>query len=102
MQCRVTDLRCKEIINICDGSRIGYAEDVEVVLPEGRICAIIAYGRGRFLVCSVGKSIIYHGIVSSGSGTILYWLISILKRMLLVRNENDAADFKKLEKYKNK
>ena len=37
MQCRITDMRCKEIINICDGSRIGYAEDVD-----------IAYGKGRF------------------------------------------------------
>ena len=42
MQCRITDLRCKEIINICDGKRIGYAEDVDLVLPEGRVCAIIA------------------------------------------------------------
>ena len=48
MQCRITDLRCKEIINICDGKRIGYAEDVDLVLPEGRVCAIIAYGKGRF------------------------------------------------------
>ena len=31
MQCRITDLRCKEIINICDGKRIGYAEDVDLV-----------------------------------------------------------------------
>ena len=48
MQCRITDMRCKEIINICDGSRIGYAEDVDIVLPEGKVCAIIAYGKGRF------------------------------------------------------
>ena len=47
MQCRITDLRCKEIINICDGCRIGYAEDVELILPEGKVCAIIAYGKGR-------------------------------------------------------
>ena len=48
MQCRMTALRCKEIINICDGSRIGYAEDVDIVLPEGKVCAVVAYGRGRF------------------------------------------------------
>ena len=36
MQCRITDLRCKEIINICDGKRIGYAEDVDLVLPNRR------------------------------------------------------------------
>ena len=48
MQCRITDLRCKEIINICDGGRIGFVEDVDIILPEGRVCALIAYGRGRF------------------------------------------------------
>lgn len=48
MQCRITDLRCKEIINICDGARIGFVEDVDIILPEGRVYAIIAYGRGRF------------------------------------------------------
>ena len=48
MQCRITDFRCKEIINICDGSRIGFVEDIEVLLPEGRVCAIVTYGRGRF------------------------------------------------------
>ena len=48
MQCRISGLRCKEIINVCDGCRLGYAEDVDLVLPEGKICAIIAYGKGKF------------------------------------------------------
>ena len=37
MQCRMVELRCKEVINICDGCRIGYVGDVEVLLPEGRV-----------------------------------------------------------------
>ena len=42
MQCRMVELRCKEVINICDGCRIGYVGDVEVMLPEGRVAALVA------------------------------------------------------------
>lgn len=48
MQCRVQDLRCKEVINICDGCRLGYVGDVEVRVPEGQVVAIVAYGPCRF------------------------------------------------------
>ena len=36
MQCRIRDLRRKEVINICDGCRLGYVEDVDVRVPEGQ------------------------------------------------------------------
>ena len=48
MQCRIRDLRCKEVINICDGSRLGCVADVEVRFPEGQVCAVIVYGPCRF------------------------------------------------------
>ena len=48
MQCRVRDLRCKEVINICDGCRLGYVGDVEVCCPEGQVVAIVVYGPFRF------------------------------------------------------
>ena len=48
MDIRVTDLHCKEVICVCDGSRLGYVSDVELHLPEGRICAIVVPGKGRF------------------------------------------------------
>ena len=48
MQCRMREMRCKEVINICDGCRLGYVADVELKLPEGQVCAIIVYGRCRF------------------------------------------------------
>ena len=35
MGTRVTELRCKEVINICDGQRLGYISDVLLELPEG-------------------------------------------------------------------
>ena len=49
MNCRFTDLRCKEVINICDGCRLGYVGDVECQLPEGQKTALIVPGPCRFL-----------------------------------------------------
>ena len=34
-------MRDKEVINICDGKRLGYINDVEIDSCDGRICAII-------------------------------------------------------------
>jgi len=48
MQCRMKDMRCKEVINICDGCRLGYVSELEFKLPEGQICALIVYGQCRF------------------------------------------------------
>ena len=46
--CRVADLRCKEVINISDGSRLGYANDVEFDVLTGQIMAIVVPGPCRF------------------------------------------------------
>ena len=48
MAMRVTDLSCKEVVCIGDGARLGYVSDVEVELPEGKVCAVVVPGRGRF------------------------------------------------------
>ena len=48
MGVRVTDLHCKEVICVCDGSRLGFVSDVEVSIPEGRVCAIVVPGKGKF------------------------------------------------------
>ena len=39
MDQRFTDLRCKEVINICDGCRLGYVGDLDLRIPEGEITA---------------------------------------------------------------
>lgn len=42
MQClRITDLGCKEVINICDGTRYGYVNDVEIDTGSGRVVSIV-------------------------------------------------------------
>jgi len=44
----VSQLQCKEVICISDGRRLGFVEDVEVEMPEGRICALLVPAPGRF------------------------------------------------------
>ncbi len=48
MNCRITDLRNKDVINVRDGRCLGYVSDVEVDTCTARVCAIIIYGRSRF------------------------------------------------------
>lgn len=45
---RFSALRCREVINVCDGSRLGYVSDLEVDLETGRVLALIVPGPGRF------------------------------------------------------
>lgn len=45
---RFTQLRRKEVINLCDGCRLGCVGDVEVKLPEGEVRALIVFGPCRF------------------------------------------------------
>ena len=48
MGTRVTDLRCKEVINVTDGLRLGFVSDVEILLPEGKVLARVVPGPCRF------------------------------------------------------
>ena len=45
---RFSDLRCKEIINISTGQRLGYVCDAEVELPAGVLKSLIVPGPCRF------------------------------------------------------
>ena len=48
MQCRMRDLRCKEVINISDGCRLGFVSDVDIRIPEVQVIAIVVNGPCRF------------------------------------------------------
>lgn len=39
--CSVCELKNKEVINLCDGSRLGFVSDVELDLDCGRVIALI-------------------------------------------------------------
>ena len=47
MECRVSELRYKEIINVSDGSRYGWVGDVEVDRESGQVRALVVPGRLR-------------------------------------------------------
>ena len=48
MLVRFCQLRRKEVINLCDGCKLGYVGDLEICLPEGTVKAIIVFGPCRF------------------------------------------------------
>ena len=48
MSNRFSNLKCKEVVNVCDGCRLGYVADVTVDLKCGRILALIVPGPCRF------------------------------------------------------
>ena len=48
MLVRFFQLRRKEVINLCDGCKLGYVGDLEICLPEGTVKAIIVFGPCRF------------------------------------------------------
>ena len=49
MQCRIADLRNKEVVNMADGQRLGNVEDVLVDTGSGQVLALVVPGPCRFL-----------------------------------------------------
>jgi len=47
MSIKFSNLQCKEVICIGDGRRLGFIADVQVEMPEGRICAIVVPAPGK-------------------------------------------------------
>ena len=64
MDQRFTELRCKEVININDGCRLGYVGDLDLRIPEGEITRSSCSG-----CWGAGRNTTYPGAVSSASGT---------------------------------
>ena len=47
MLCRITDMHDKEVIKVCEGSRIGCVDDVEVDTCTAQLVAIVIHGRPK-------------------------------------------------------
>ncbi|WP_353094049.1 YlmC/YmxH family sporulation protein [Tissierella praeacuta] len=71
---KLSEIREKEIININNGERMGYIDDFELNLEEGRVDAIVINGMGRVLGF-FGKNsemvIAWNDIIKIGTDTIL-------------------------------
>ena len=47
INCCVTDLRYKEVINNADGTRLGCVNDVEIDTRNGCVISIVIYGQAK-------------------------------------------------------
>ncbi len=45
---RISELKCREVINICDGCRVGFVDDAEFDCTGGNIIALVVPGKPRF------------------------------------------------------
>ncbi len=71
---RTMDFRQKEVINVCDGKRLGFICDVDVDFDSGVIKAIVVPGSGKFFgLLGVGEDIVipWENIAKVGVDTIL-------------------------------
>ena len=48
MLCKITDLKDKEVINLKDGYKMGYVNDIEFDSLTGNIISLIVYGKTKF------------------------------------------------------
>ena len=48
MEIRLRELECKEVVCICDGSRLGYVSDVIIEEGDGCVKAIVVPGKGKW------------------------------------------------------
>ena len=49
MVARISDLHDKEVINICDGMRLGCVDDVEIDTCTAQLVSIVIFGRSKLL-----------------------------------------------------
>ena len=57
-----SELKCKEVINISDGKRLGFVQDVCADLESGTITSIIVPGNNKIL-----------NMFSSGNDIVIQW-----------------------------
>ena len=74
MKCTLSDLRCKEVINVATGQRLGYICDAEFDMNDGRILSLIVPGErkmGGLIPGDRDYVIPWNGIVRMGKDIIL-------------------------------
>ena len=62
MHMKFSELRCKEVICVNDGQRLGFICDVEVEIPSGNVLAIVVPGPSR-----------YFGLLGSRDDFVIPW-----------------------------
>jgi len=59
---KVSELRERDVVNVSDGRRLGYVEDIEMDLANGRVTAIVVPGQGRLV-----------GLMGRGRDLVIPW-----------------------------
>ncbi|MBO8126005.1 MAG: YlmC/YmxH family sporulation protein [Firmicutes bacterium] len=78
---RISDLKLREVINLADGKRLGFIEDIELDLESGRIRSIIVPGKSSFwLLRSENIVIPWEQVQRFGTDVILVDLPSLAKK----------------------
>lgn len=62
MTCFFTDLRCKEVIDISTGCRVGRVDDIKFESDSACICSLIIFGRPKFF-----------GLFGRGDDVVVNW-----------------------------
>ncbi len=68
MDCRISELQYKEVVDITDGTRYGFIDDVELDCTGGSIRSIIIAGKARWF-----------GLLGRDADTVFPW--SAIKRI---------------------
>ncbi len=81
---KTTDLREKEVINVKDGTRVGFISDLEVNLEKGIVEAIVLPGPGRVL-----------GLFGRNQDYVIKWqnIVRIGSDVILVDLNSNTEDF---------
>ncbi len=78
MIARITDMHDKEVINICDGTRLGFVDDLEVDTCTAQITALVICGKSRLF-----------GILGRDPDIVIQW-----KDIEVVGDETILVNFK--------
>lgn len=73
---RVAELRCRDVVNLADGKRLGLVSDVELDVEAGRVTALLVPGTSKRL-----------GIFGAESDHVIPWsdVVTIGEDVVLVR-----------------
>ena len=94
MESSFLELRCKEVINIVDGKKLGHIIDIVFELATGQICGLVVPGNKSFWASFKGGGEIfvpYAQIVKIGDDTILVELYGQISR------QNNAIAFSSIK-----
>ncbi len=56
-RCTLDQLRDKEVINVCDGRRLGCVEDIEFEIDSGKICSLLVAPQSGILCFGRGETV---------------------------------------------